>query len=84
VENEGDKPRASIAVEREDDNAILSRNQDHVVKILSTTNHQRRGDLLQLPISGLGHPMVKVNILVMDQHQCQLMNKPAQLFDRYH
>uniref|UniRef100_A0A915L5C5 Uncharacterized protein n=1 Tax=Romanomermis culicivorax TaxID=13658 RepID=A0A915L5C5_ROMCU len=45
VENEGKISTASTAVEREDDDAILSTNQDHLFKIPSSTNLLRRGDL---------------------------------------
>uniref|UniRef100_A0A915KUZ7 Uncharacterized protein n=1 Tax=Romanomermis culicivorax TaxID=13658 RepID=A0A915KUZ7_ROMCU len=68
VDNEGQIPTASTAVERKDDKAILSTNQDHLFKIPSSTNLLRRGHLLELPITGLARPIPKMNILVVDQH----------------
>uniref|UniRef100_A0A915JF83 Uncharacterized protein n=1 Tax=Romanomermis culicivorax TaxID=13658 RepID=A0A915JF83_ROMCU len=84
VENEGEIPTASTAVDREDDDAILSTNQDHLFKTPSSTNLLRRGDLLQPPITGPVCPIPKMNIPVMDQHQHWPMNKPPQLLDTYH
>uniref|UniRef100_A0A915KVR5 Uncharacterized protein n=1 Tax=Romanomermis culicivorax TaxID=13658 RepID=A0A915KVR5_ROMCU len=84
VVNEGNIPMVSTAVEREDNDTILSMNEDHVFKIPSSTNLLRRGNLFQLPISGPVPPTPEMNIPVINQHQRWLMNKPTQLFDTYH
>uniref|UniRef100_A0A915I4G4 Uncharacterized protein n=1 Tax=Romanomermis culicivorax TaxID=13658 RepID=A0A915I4G4_ROMCU len=77
VESEGKIRMASTAVERGDDDEILSVNQDHLLNKPSSMKLTKRGDLLQPPITRLARPIPKMNILVMDQHQCPPMNKPA-------
>uniref|UniRef100_A0A915KTW9 Uncharacterized protein n=1 Tax=Romanomermis culicivorax TaxID=13658 RepID=A0A915KTW9_ROMCU len=47
-------------------------------------NLPRRVKFLQPPIMGPARPLLKMNILVLDQQQRQPTNKPAQLFYTYH